>query len=107
AERSQMERRDLTSTPGTIEATLRTQRERGAPRFVFERAPDVTGVPGTFAAFDSVAAAGDSSLAGAVNRTSYSRSWAVPAGERGEPFLYRVTGTEGGGQSTGPARRSP
>jgi len=58
-----------------------------------------------FAAYDSVAAEGDSSLAYAVNRKSYSRTWVVPGGERGEPFWYRVSYLENGTRYDSPARR--
>ena len=103
-ERSQVAQLELGSDDSTITAVLRMQRERGAPRFVFERAPDAGGVAGTFAPYDSVAAAGDSSLAGPVNRHTYSRAWPVPPAERGQTFWYRVTGTEGGVQWVSLAR---
>jgi hypothetical protein len=48
-----------------------------------------------FAAYDSVAAGGDSSLAGAANRATYTRAWSVPGGERGATFWYRAAYTEG------------
>jgi hypothetical protein len=88
-----------------IEATLETMRERGTAFLVFERAPDVAGAPGTFAAIDSVPAAGDSSLADATNLTSYARSWAVPVGERGVAFWYRVAYTEATQRHATRARR--
>src|SRR5204862_704782 len=61
--------------------------------------------PGTFAPIDSVSAAGDSSLEGAVNRASYPRAWSVPANERGITFWYRVSYSEGGIRYDSPARR--
>ena len=103
--RSQIAQLELTSSASAVLATLHTQRERGAAWFVFERAPDAGGVPGSFAPCDSVPAAGDSSLAGAVDRTSYTRAWSVPANERGVEFWYRVSYTEDGIRRDSPARR--
>src|SRR5215471_5821253 len=54
--RSQVRRLELTGAGDQITATLRTQRERGAAHFVFERAPDAGGAPGAFAVYDSVPA---------------------------------------------------
>jgi len=103
--RSQVARIELAATgPAEITATLRTQRERGAPYFALERAPDAGGSPGVFAAYDSVAAGGDSSLAGAANRATYTRAWSVPSGERGATFWYRAAYTEDGVRYTSPAR---
>ena len=105
-ERSQVARIEIAATgPAQITTTLRTQRERGAPFFAFERAPDWGGVPAAFAGIDSVAAAGDSSLAGAANRTAYTRVWSVPEDELGATFWYRVAYTEGGVRHVSPARR--
>ena len=103
--RSQIEGLGLSGSENAITATLRTQRERGAANFVFERAADLGGLPGAFAAIDSVTAAGDSSLADAVDRTSYTRAWPVPVDEHGVPFWYRVSYTEGGVRYDSPARR--
>lgn len=104
-QRSQVDRLELAASgPAEITAVLRTQRERGAAHFVFERAPDLAGAPGAFAPYDSVAAAGDSSLAGPVNRTSYARVWSVPEPERGMTFWYRIACTEDGVRWSGPAR---
>ena len=104
-ERSQVRRLELSGAGSVITATLRTQRERGAAFFVFERAPDVAGSPGTFAPYDSVAAAGDSTLSDGSNLRSYTRDWNVPDEERGVPFWYRVACTEAGVRWDGPARR--
>jgi hypothetical protein len=87
-----------------IVATLETMRERGTSWLAFERAPDVAGVPGTFAVVDSVAPAGDSSLADAANLASYARTWPVPPAERGVRFWYRAAYTEGGTRFVTPAR---
>jgi subtilisin family serine protease len=103
--RSQVRRLELLGEGEQITATLRTQRERGAAHFVFERAPDAAGVPGAFAPYDSVPAAGDSSLADGTNLQSYTRVWSVPGSERGTPFWYRVSYTEGGVRYDGPSRR--
>lgn len=102
---SQIVQLELGSTDSTITATLRTQRERGAAWFVFERAPDTGNAPGAFTPCDSVAAAGDSSLASAVNRHPYVRTWAVPPAELGQAFWYRVAETENGVRHVSPARR--
>lgn len=103
--RSQVRRLELTGEGDQITATLRTQRERGAAYFVFERAPDAAGVPGAFAPYDSVPAAGDSSLVDGTNLQSYTRVWSVPGNERGTPFWYRISETEGGVRTNGPSRR--
>ncbi len=104
-QRSQVTRLELTQNGSGIDAAVSTQRERGAAFFAIERAPDVGGVAGTFAGYDSAAAGGDSSLADPANRTVYPRSWSVPPGERGQAFWYRVAWTEGGTRSNSPARR--
>jgi len=104
-ERSQVRRLELHGTVDQITATVRTMRERGTASFVFERAPDVAGVPGTFAPYDSVAAAGDSTLADGTNMQSYSHVWNVPLEERGVPFWYRIAYTEGGVRWSGPSRK--
>ena len=96
---------ELGGADSTLTAAIVTQRERGAAWFALERAPDVAGVPGVFAVMDSAAAAGDSSLAGAVNRTSYAFARPVPPGERGAAFWYRAAFFEGGLRRVGPARR--
>jgi subtilisin family serine protease len=103
--RSQVRRLELQAGPTEITATLRTQRELGAAFFVFERAADAGGVPEAFAAYDSVPAAGDPSLTDGTNLQSYTRAWNVPGNERGEPFWYRVSYTEGGARHDGPSRR--
>src|SRR6185295_1978036 len=59
-ERTQVRRMSLASDGSSVQATLWTMRERGAAHLVLERAPDQGGSPGTFAALDSVATAGDS-----------------------------------------------
>ncbi|HTM57315.1 MAG TPA: S8 family peptidase [Candidatus Udaeobacter sp.] len=102
--RSQIEGLSLAGSESSITATLRTQRERGATHFVFERASDLAGSPGAFTPVDSVTAAGDSSLADPDDRTSYARVWAVPANERGVTFWYRVSYTEGGVRYDTPSR---
>ena len=103
--RSQVRRLELRGSPGQIAATLRTQRELGASAFVFERASESAGEPGGFAAYDSVPAAGDPSLEDGTNQQSYVRTWNVPGNERGVPFWYRVSYTEGGVRYDGPATR--
>jgi subtilisin family serine protease len=102
--RSQIDRLELAGAGSQITAVLRTQRELGAARFVFERAADVSGAPGAFAAVDSVPATGSSSLAGLDNRESYPRVWNVPVGERAVKYWYRVSYVEGGVQYASPAR---
>ncbi|MEO5616871.1 MAG: S8 family serine peptidase [Candidatus Eisenbacteria bacterium] len=104
ADRSQVRRLSLACSGGTFDATLWTQRERGAAYFVLERAVDLAGLPGPFAPFDSLAAVGDSSLAN-DNLQSYGMSGAIPAGERGVTFWYRAAFTEGGERHVTAARR--
>ncbi len=101
---SQVSALELTGDAEAIDAVLSTQRERGATHFAIERAPDTGGAPGAFAAYDSVSAAGDSSLAGAANRTDYPRAWPVPPAERGVTFWYRTAFSEAGVRYVGPAR---
>ena len=103
--RSQVRRFELHAGPTEITATLRTQREQGAGFFMFERATEAGSLPETFAAYDSVAATGDPSLSDGTNLQTYSRVWNVPGNERGVPFWYRVSYTEGGVRYDGPARR--
>ena len=104
-ERSQVARLALVPQETSIAVELRTQRERGVSYFAFERAPDVGGAAGVFAGLDSVPATGDSSLADATNRQSYSRVWEIPGHERGVPFWYRVAWSEGGTRFATPAVR--
>jgi subtilisin family serine protease len=104
-QRSQVRRLELRPSEDQIIATLRTQRERGAAHFVFERAPDAAGIAGAFAPYDSVPAAGDSSLVDGTNLQSYTRVWNVPGSERGQPFWYRISYGEAGTRYNGPARR--
>ncbi len=104
-ERTQVRRLSIDAAFDLVSADLWTQRERGAEFLVFERAPDVAGAPGAFAAIDSVPAAGDSSLAGPPNLSSYVRSWLVAPAERGASFWYRAAYTEDGVRWNEPARR--
>ena len=101
---TQVRRLDLSASDSTLAGELWTQRELGALAVVLERAPDVGGVPGTFAAYDSFATTGDGSLADVTNRQVYARTWAVPPGERGQTFWYRAAYTEGGVRYAGPPR---
>jgi hypothetical protein len=102
-ERTQVRRFGFTGSENQINAFLWTQRERGAKHLVFERATDAGGTPGPFAAFDSVATAGDSSLA-LTNLAAYARTWAVPPAERGMTFWYRIACTEAGVRWNSPSR---
>jgi hypothetical protein len=101
---TQVRRLAAAAGPTGIAFTVWTQRERGAAHLVLERAPDLSGAPGSFAPFDSVATAGDSSLAGASNLTAY--ALAVPAAQApaGTTAWYRIAYTEGGVRYSGPAR---
>jgi len=101
---TQVRRFGAQATATTIALELWTQRERGASHLVIERAPDVAGAPGAFAAVDSVATAGDSSLAGANNLTAYTRTLPVAPQDAGTTAWYRVAYTEGGARHDGPAR---
>ena len=104
---SQMVRLELrpATNLSAVQATLWVQRARSASHFAIERATDAGGAPGPFAVFDSLAASGDSSLAGLVNRSSYGFLWPVPPAERGQAFWYRAAFSEGGGRVVTPARR--
>ncbi|MEO5988093.1 MAG: S8 family serine peptidase [Candidatus Eisenbacteria bacterium] len=103
--RSQVRRLTFGATSTTVLATLSMGRELGAGFFVFERASDLAGAPGGFAPFDSVIAAGDSSLADDTSVTDYSRAWLVPMPEAGQVYWYRVAYTEGGVRWVTRARR--
>jgi hypothetical protein len=87
-----------------LSGELWTQRELGASNIALERAPDIGGVPGTFASYDSFATTGDASLADVSNRQVYARTWAVPPAERGHTYWYRAAYTEGGVRYAGPPR---
>lgn len=102
-ERSQVRRLILDPAETLIEAGIWTARERGAAHFVLERAADIAGTPGAFAPLDSVPAAGDSSLAD-DGLQEYALTLAVPPGERGVPFWYRVAYSEAGARWNGPER---
>jgi hypothetical protein len=102
--RTQVRRLALVASDSTLAGEIWTQRELGTTHVALERAPDLGGVPGTFAAYDSFATSGDGSLLDATNRTVYARTWAVPPGERGQTFWYRTAYSEGGVRSAGPAR---
>ncbi len=103
--RSQVRRLELRGDSNQITVTLRTQREFGAASFVFERADETAGMAGAFAPVDSAPATGDPSIADGTNLQSYARIWNVPGHERGVPFWYRISYTEGGVRYDGPARR--
>lgn len=103
-EHSQVRRLEITTTDAAVHASLWTMRERGTTHFAFERAPDVSGAPGTFVAIDSVAAAGDSSLADNTNAQLYDRDWPVAEEDRGRVYWYRVSHSEGGLRYFSPAR---
>jgi hypothetical protein len=103
-EHSQVRRLEITTTDTTVHASLWTMRERGVSYFAFERAPDVSGSPGTFVAIDSVAATRDSSLADNTNAQLYDRDWQVAAEDRGRGYWYRISHSEGGLRYFSPAR---
>jgi subtilisin family serine protease len=101
---TQVRRLVLSGTTSTVDVELWTMRERDVTRLVFERADDVGGAPGAFAAIDSVVAVGDSSLADVGNLTRYARAWSVPPGEYGATRWYRVTWVENGVRFETPSR---
>jgi len=100
---TQARRLVITGTDVSVTGTLWTGREAGVSTFAFERAPDVGGAPGAFAAVDSVPAAGLATLAGPASVTEYARTWAVPPLERGQRFWYRAGYTEAGVRRASPA----
>jgi len=100
---TQIRRLVLGTDDAHVNATIWSMRERGASHLVLERAPDEGGVPGTFAALDSVATAGDSSLA-TSNLSSYPLTRTIAPADRGLTFWYRVACTENGVRWNGPAR---
>jgi hypothetical protein len=101
-ERTQIRRLILTATHENATLEAWTQRERGAPHVVFERALDQGGAPGTFAPLDSLPAAGDSSLA-VANLHAYTITRAVAPEERGQTWWIRVATVEGGVRTVTPA----
>ncbi len=103
SQRSQVRRLALTKDVASVTVTAWTQRERGAAHFVLERANDLGGTPGAFAAIDSAAATGDSSLA-STNLTAYSWVLATPPAERGLTYWYRIAYTEAGARFATPSR---
>jgi hypothetical protein len=103
AAHTQVRRLMVTSTATTLTAEAWTMRERGTAHIVFERAPDVGGVPGTLAAVDSLPAIGDPNLTDGLDTQVYTRTWNVPPGEYGSRWWYRVAFTEGGTRQASPA----
>ena len=103
SQRSQVRRLALVKDAASVTVTAWTQRERGAAYFVLERASDLGGTPSTFAAIDSAAATGDSSLA-STNLTGYSWVVATLPAERGLTYWYRVAYTEAGARFATPSR---
>jgi len=103
-ERTQVRRLTIDADSTHVRAGVWTMRERGATHVVLERAPDEDGVPGAFVPVDSVAAAGDSSLA-ATDLHAYAITRDVPPEERGVAFWYRAAVTEDGVRSVTDARR--
>ena len=103
-QRTQVRRLVLTSENDLLSAAIWTGRERGAPFLVLERAPDLGGTPGAFAPLDSVAAAGDSSLANGGIQI-YPLVRALAPEDRGVEAWYRVAYTEAGTRWTTPGRR--
>ncbi len=100
---TQVRRLMVTGTATTLTAEAWTMRERGTGHIVFERALDLGGVPGTFAAVDSLPAIGDPNLTDGLDTQVYTRTWNVPPGEYGAPCWYRVAFTEGGTRQVTPA----
>ena len=100
---TQFRRLMLTESDSTITAEAWTMRERGTGFIVFERAPDIGGVPGSFTPLDSLAASGDPNLDDGQDTRVYTRTWPVPPGEYGGRWWYRVSANEGGSHWIGPA----
>ena len=101
-ERTQVRRLIRAATHQHLTLEAWTQRERGPAHVVFERAPDLSGVPGTFTALDSLPATGDSSLAdGNLHRYTLTRP--VTAPDLGQTWWVRVATTEGGARHVTPA----
>jgi subtilisin family serine protease len=74
-----------------VDVLWMTQREKNVSGFEVERAPDLNGVPGTFAAVGSTLAVGSPVLY-PLNRASYSFSDGAPAGAL---WWYRIKTTGG------------
>jgi len=80
-----------------VEVAWMTQREKNLSGFELQRAPDLSGVPGTFAAVGSAPAVGSATVY-PVNRASYALIDAAPAGGI---WWYRVKTV--GGNTLSPA----
>jgi hypothetical protein len=100
---TQLRRLALGSDDVSVTATLETGREVGISQLVLERAPDVGGSPGTFAAVHTFTATGSPSLDGPASGTSYTTAFPVPAGERGQRFWYRASCVPSGNPIVTPA----
>lgn len=93
---TQLRRLTLTSDDVAVHATLETGREVGITQLTLERAPDVGGAPGSYAAVQTFTAAGSPSLNGPTSGTSYPHTAVVPVEERGERFWYRASCVQSG-----------
>lgn len=102
---TQVRRLMMSATPTTITAEAWTMRERGAPYIVFERAPDLGGLPGTFVALDSLLTIGDPSLLDGDDTHEYARSYSVPPAEYGMVWWWRVATADGAERHACPAVR--
>lgn len=102
--RTQFRRLAVESSAAVTAFEAWTQREQGAAHVVFERAPDLGGTPGAFAALDSLPATGSPGLDG-DNRHVYTLVRPVTPGELGSAWWVRVATTEGGVRHASAARR--
>ena len=101
---TQLRRMRITDSPDSIAIDAWSGRERGTPHIVIERASDQAGQAGPFVAYDSLAAAGDSSLAG-PGFHRYAFRHPLPPGERGVPFWWRMACFDAGSRVVSAARR--
>jgi hypothetical protein len=93
---TQLRRLTITSDDVAVTSRLETGREVGIAQLTLERAPDVGGAPGTFAAVHAFSAAGSPSLNGPNDGTDYTYVAPVPVPERGARFWYRASSVQAG-----------
>jgi len=102
-ERSQVRRLVVAGDTDHLDVEIWTQRERGAAHFVLESRCVAFDQTCAWAPVDSVAAAGDSSLADPANTHVYPLTVPPPAPALGDSAEYRVSYTESGVRHDGPA----
>lgn len=104
-ERSQVRRLVVAGDADRLDVEIWTQRERGTAHFVLESRCVDAGGTCAWSPVDSVAAAGDPSLADPANTHVYALTVPLAAQALGDTAEYRVSWTEDGVRHDGPALR--